>query len=262
MRPCELRTLDAWRDEYYLEWSGSAIVLQLCCWREFSPLNNQLGRNKLHLIRSPVTEPFLPRPFWNDGGPLIIVPQAAVPVWEGTDPPTGGRVVDARSRWSGAAIASDYDRACDIDPESACALDVGRDWAVVLGTVAARSAQWLPGADGRTFFAVGIEAADNTAPERLLALASESGEWRVLLERAAVGADGLLLAHAASRLTEVQELSAMMRASEGEAAGAVIGDGLRYPAFSGVYSVNARDIITPEGEYLTFVRFSPIVAAA
>jgi hypothetical protein len=207
----------------------------------------------------------VPRPFWNDGGPLLIVPQAAAASWEGSDAPSAGRVVAATARWGGAgAAASDYDRACDVDPESAAVLDVGESWGVVIGTAAAQSAQWLPpvGADERTFYAVGIESAYDTAPERLLALASAPGEWRVLRERAAVGPDGLLLAHAASRPGEVRELSAMMPAAAGEGGGAVIGDGLRYAAPAGEYAVSARDVVTPDGEYLTFIRFDPVVAAA
>jgi hypothetical protein len=209
-----------------------------------------------------VAESHVPRPFWNDGGPLLIVPQALVAAWEGSDAPSAGRVVAARSRWSGSGAASDYDRACDVDSESAAALDVGESWGVVIGTAAAQSAQWLPRADEGAFYAVGIEAANDTAPDRLRALASAPGEWRVLRDRAAVGPEGLLLAHAASRPGEVRELPAMMPASEGEEGGAVIGDGLRYPAPAGEYTVSARDVVTPDGEYLTFIRFSHVVAAA
>jgi hypothetical protein len=93
----------------------------------------------------------VPRPFWNDGGPLLIAPQAAVRWWEGGDAPSDGRLVDAQARASGFDVATDYDRACDIDPESAGTLDVGESWSVVIGTAAAQSALWLPGADPREF---------------------------------------------------------------------------------------------------------------
>ena len=212
-----------------------------------------------------MAESHVPRPFGNDGGPLLIVPQAAVASWEGSDVPSAGRVVTARSRCSGSEDASDYDRACDVDPESAAALDIGESWGIVIGTAAAQSAQWLPGAadEEGVFYAVGIEAADDTAADRLRSLASAApGEWRVLRDRAAAGPEGLLLAHAASRPGEVRELSAMMPASEGEEGGAVIGDGLRYPAPAGEYTVSARDVVTPDGEYLTFIRFSHVVVAA
>jgi hypothetical protein len=198
----------------------------------------------------------VPRPFWNDGGPLLIAPQAAVPWWEGGDPPSDGRVVHAEARASGHDVATDYDRACDIDPESAGALDVGESWGVVIGTAAAQSAFWLPGADPREFFAVGIEAADDTAPDRLRELAAAPGSWRVLRERLAVGPEGLLLAHAASRLTEVRERPATMPAAGGESEAALIGHGLRFAAPAGEYTVSARDVGTSSGEYLTFIRFA------
>lgn len=211
-------------------------------------------------IRRSVTEPSLPRRFWNDGGPLLVAPEAAVALWEGAEAPSAGRVVSAVSRWQDAgAPACDYDRACDVDSESAGALAVGESWAIVIGTAAAQSGQWLPGSDARTFYAVGIEAADDTAPERLRSLASAPAEWRTLRQRVAIGPDGLLLAHAASRLSEVRELPATASAPED---GATIGDGLRYPAPAGEYSVSVRDVATPAGEYLTFVRFSPVAAVA
>ena len=73
----------------------------------------------------------IPRPFWNDGGPLLIAPQAAI-------------------------------AACDVDPESAAAPDVGPSWGVVIGTAAAQSALWLSGRAPREFFAVVIEACRRT----------------------------------------------------------------------------------------------------
>ena len=179
--------------------------------------------------------------------------------------PSAGRVVTAASRWSGSGVATDYDRACDVDPESAAALDIGESWGIVLGTAAAQSAQWLPGGadDDGAIYAVGIESAYDTAPDRLRSLASAvpGGEWRVLRDRAAVGPEGLLLAHAASRPGEVRELTAWMPVSDGEEGGAVFGDGLRYPAPAGEYAVSARDVVTPAGEYLTFIRFGHVVAA-
>jgi hypothetical protein len=206
-----------------------------------------------------VTNSSSPRPFWNDGGPLLIVPQAAVALWDGAEAPSAGRVVDAASRWQDAgAPACDYDRACDVDPDSVGALEIGESWGIVLGTAAAQSAQWLPGSDARAFYAVGVEAADDTTPERLRSLASAPGEWRTLRERIAVGPEGLLLAHAASRPREVRELPATTSAEDG----AVIGDGLRFRAPAGEYSVSARDVITPAGEYLTFVRFSLVEPVA
>jgi hypothetical protein len=206
----------------------------------------------------------VPRSFWNDGGPLLIVPEAAIPHWEGTDAPSGGRVVAAESRWSAPdAPATDYDRACDGDPASATALQVGPAWGVVLGTAAAQSALWLRGRVADEVYAVGIEAVDDNRPERLLDLAAgrPPSVWQQLVADAAVGPDGLLMAHAASRLTEVRELSALITDTGEEVQGAVIGDGLRFRLTAGRYTVATCDVATPAGEYLTFVRFAPRVAA-
>ena len=209
-----------------------------------------------------MTHQLIPRPFWNDGGPLIIVPQAAIESWEGSDAPSGRRKVDAVFRWRDPdAPACDYDRACDVDPENAGALDIGGSWGIVIGTAAAQSAQWLPGSEPREFYAVGIEAADDTAPDRLRVLASTSAQWRILRERVAIGPEGLLLTHAASRLPEVRELPAMMAATDGKIVAALIGDGLRHVVPSGEYSVSTRDVSTSGGEYLTFIRFTRASAA-
>ena len=198
----------------------------------------------------------------NDGGPLIIVPQAAVESWEGSDTPSGRRTVHAVFRWSDPdAPACDYDRACDVDPESAGALNIGDSWGVVIGTAAAQSAQWLPGSEPRQFYAVGIEAADDTAPDRLRALASSAADWRILLERVRIGPEGLLLTHAASRSAEVRELPALMPATDGKIVAALIGDGLRHKVPGGEYNVSTQDVSTPGGEYLTFIRFTPAPAA-
>ena len=65
---------------------------------------------------------------------MLIAPQAAIAAWDGTDPPLD-RVVEARSRWGASdAAACDYDRACDVYPESAAAPSVGPSWGVVIGT--------------------------------------------------------------------------------------------------------------------------------
>ncbi len=74
-------------------------------------------------------------PQWieSSGGPLIAVPRSLCPLWEGSDQPTGGRVVDATFRWDNPeAPATDYDRACDID-DYLGVLRVGPGWGLVLG---------------------------------------------------------------------------------------------------------------------------------
>ncbi|MDQ3520599.1 MAG: immunity 21 family protein [Gemmatimonadota bacterium] len=209
------------------------------------------------------SESLVPRPFWNDGGPLLIAPQAAVAAWEGTDAPSNGRVVSAKFRWSNENDpASDYDRACDVDPQTAAAIDIGEHWGIIIGTAAAQSAHWLPGSDADEFYAVGIEAADDASPERLRALTSEATEWRLLRAQVSVATEGLLLAHAASRLSEINERPAMMPSVDADAEPALIGDGLRYLARTGEYTVSAGDVVTAAGEYLTFIRFRAVAPAS
>jgi Immunity protein 21 len=200
----------------------------------------------------------VPRPFWNDGGPLIAVPDAAIAHWEGIDPPSNGRVVTARVRWSEPGDpATDYDRACDVDAESAVALTVGDSWGIVLGTAVAQDAQWLPTDQRDQFYLVGIETIEDGHPARLRRLAEEQlpDAWQVLLERAPVGPKGVLLAHAACRLVEVKELSALTSVPEAASRGAVIGDALRFAAPEGFYRVEACEIARVKAEVLTFVRF-------
>lgn len=52
---------------------------------------------------------------WHSGadGPSVVMPVEVVPLWEGIEPPSNGRVVEAEFRWDDKAAACDYDRACD-----------------------------------------------------------------------------------------------------------------------------------------------------
>lgn len=73
---------------------------------------------------------------WTGDGPLIVMPREAAPLWEGTEEPSGGRVVEAVFRYDDeAAPATDYDRACDVGMEEGTGelLTVGNSWAVVPG---------------------------------------------------------------------------------------------------------------------------------
>ena len=204
------------------------------------------------------------RPFLTDGGPLIVVPEAAAAHWEGSDTPSAGRVVSATTRWADPNDpATDYDRACDVDPEYAAALRVGESWGIVLGTEVAQEVQWLTTNDPQRFYVVGIAVTNEASPERLrqLAASQPASAWRVLLEHAPVGANGLLLTHAASRPTEVNEYSAFVPTSGSEVRAAFIGDALRFNAPRGSYRVDACDIVRPASEVLTLVRFSSDTSA-
>ncbi len=56
----------------------------------------------------------------SDGGPLVAMPFARRGEWEGSRPPTGGRVVKATVRWDGPGkAATDYDEAVDAEQTAA-----------------------------------------------------------------------------------------------------------------------------------------------
>lgn len=68
-----------------------------------------------------------------DGGPLLLIPGRHLLEWEGSDPPTGGRVVQATFRCADPDMpATDYDLACDVR-EYLGVIPVGAGTALVLG---------------------------------------------------------------------------------------------------------------------------------
>jgi hypothetical protein len=78
-------------------------------------------------------------------GPLLLVPEALLPAWSGTDVPAG-RTVDATFRWQGSGPATDYDRACDVR-DYVAVIPVGAGRALVLADEPLPT-KWLPAADG------------------------------------------------------------------------------------------------------------------
>ena len=188
--------------------------------------------------------------FQNDGGPLLIIPEPAAPYWEGGDPPSNGRVVEATFRYD-TQIATDYDRACDVN-DWVGALEIGPSWGVVLGNTTSASAAWLAGPRAEQFYAVGVDATDDDSSATLLTLATSqrNGAWRRVLTSAEVTARGLLLLHAASRGGEVQE-----QASDTPGT-ALIGDGIRHAVPPGRFAVEACTVGMPQRTFVTFVRFT------
>lgn len=68
----------------------------------------------------------------SNGGPLILLPENLLEYWEGANPPTGGRQVEAKFRWDPHGPATDYDKACDISNDLGL-LEVGSGQALILG---------------------------------------------------------------------------------------------------------------------------------
>jgi hypothetical protein len=69
----------------------------------------------------------------SNGGPLLLVPGEYLLSWEGIDPPSDGRQIEAQFRWNGQdAPATDYDRACDVEGWLGL-LNIGVGQGLVLG---------------------------------------------------------------------------------------------------------------------------------
>ena len=81
-----------------------------------------------------------------DGGPHLLIPEELGALWEGTNAPSGDRVVNARFRWRAEpdAVATDYDAACDVN-ELVGVIPVGVGAALVLGDEVPMST-WMPSA--------------------------------------------------------------------------------------------------------------------
>jgi hypothetical protein len=82
-----------------------------------------------------------------DGGPHLLMPTELLAAWEGTAPPSNGRVVQARFRYTMEPDdpATDYDLACDVE-EVLGVIPVGAGEALVLNGDTMTT--WLPLPDG------------------------------------------------------------------------------------------------------------------
>jgi hypothetical protein len=67
-----------------------------------------------------------------DGGPHILIPEAALPLWEGSCPPSNGRLIQVRRRFDPTGPATDFDRACEIE-DLLGVIRVGGHDAIVIG---------------------------------------------------------------------------------------------------------------------------------
>jgi hypothetical protein len=100
---------------------------------------------------SSVIEPAM-RLKWLDRGPYLLLPEKLADRWEGSDPPSGGRVVEADFRWNAEGPATDYDRACDVEDCGLGVLRIGRGEGLVFSTDA--STAYYHDTRGRHFLLV------------------------------------------------------------------------------------------------------------
>jgi hypothetical protein len=193
---------------------------------------------------------FVLRQFANDGGPLIVLPREAASFWEGSAPPSNGRVIEARFRWNDDAFATDYDRACDVE-EWAAILEVGLSWGLVLGGEDTADG-WLQPNAPDTLALVRTAWSDLLSDEEIPKLYEALAEqrWKRLHSGLLITHGDLLLMHAASTGSEVREKEADNPSL------VTIGDAMPYHARPGLYSVDLCEVIEPEIIDCVFIRFS------
>src|SRR5438270_663817 len=81
-------------------------------------------------------------------GPLLLVPGEHLSSWEGIDPPSAGRHVEAKFRSHDPNDpATDYDRACDIKDYLGL-IEIGAGKGLVLGGEPLSTAWWPSGSLG------------------------------------------------------------------------------------------------------------------
>jgi hypothetical protein len=175
-------------------------------------------------------------------------------LWEGSDPPSAGRVLEAVARVSGTDVATDYDRACDC--RVATVLSAGGSWVLVLPS-AEDAAAWLPSTiDDAASLVYCFGRPQDSSTDRLLALRETQPKtaWRLVADEIRVGTAGVVLMHAASTLRDVTEKHVT---ESSEFVG--IGDAIARRLAPGRYRVTACHVDLPqELADATFVTFERV----
>lgn len=131
------------------------------------------------------------------GGPLIVLAKGTAPSWEGTDPPSGKRVVKATFRWDPDVGPTDYDRACDVDGMEV--VPVGKGEAIIFNDEPSDTIWWPSGGGGILVRLVSAPQSD----ERIVTFLNSCTEMGGLPKpskkvRFTVGSDSLVAFDAAS----------------------------------------------------------------
>lgn len=90
-----------------------------------------------------------------DGGPHLLLPGELLPAWEGINPPSNGRVVNATFRFTGEpdSPATDYDLACDVQGVVGL-IPVGKGQGLVIGGDEVPMSTWIEASDKSGGFVV------------------------------------------------------------------------------------------------------------
>jgi hypothetical protein len=193
--------------------------------------------------------------FANDGGPLLVAPRAPAPFWEGSELPSNGRVVSAVARTMGE-VATDYDRACDVE-HGAALLTAGTGWVIALSSEVA-GAGWVPLSEEPSSVALVAVAGGFDASLADIYARLSDGEWTSLTDGLQIGPGGLLLLHAGDIPGSVDEVAFDASVDKGYAA---IGEAITYPCPPGSYRVELikhvqRRSATVPGEYAVLLRLT------
>lgn len=201
------------------------------------------------------SEPTFSTWFANDGGPLIVLPRELLAYWDGTDPPSDGRIIIPRN--SGFDFAgTDYGRACDAEAEGwATVLAVGPGFGVVVGAQDdAQGVFWLRFAETPGAILIipiaAEEDSDRLLVDEIRQLSDE--DWLMVCAPLRVESNELVLLHAANSGPEVVDWQS--------GPWAAIGQSIPCHVDPGTYLVEERTITVPtQPDESTFVlcRFKP-----
>ena len=126
--------------------------------------------------------------FANDGGPLLLLPRSPAAFWEGSEVPSAGRVVSAVTR-TVQTVATDYDRACDVD-DGAALLHAGTGWVIALNSEVAGAA-WIPLGNKPAVAAVVGAGGGGDASLADIYASLAAGEWTTLMDALEIGEGGV-----------------------------------------------------------------------
>jgi immunity protein 21 of polymorphic toxin system len=134
----------------------------------------------------------------SNGGPLLLLPEALLSDWCGSDDPPLWRQVQSRFRFNPEGVATDYDRACDVSGFVG-ALEVGEGFGLVLGDEPLPTV-WIPAPFGG--YLARRYVGEDSAVSLALSLLNRIESWQVEVIFKIVG-EPLILFDAAEPGTDI-----------------------------------------------------------